>query len=95
MSNLKEGDSVKIKSIGWYNANKGDYGSICGSDDFISTMAKYCGQTATITYADDDDSYRINLDNGLFWWRDYMFEDIDNVVIKQTKFNKYNIILNW
>lgn len=95
MSNLKEGDSVKIKSIDWYNVNKGDYGFICGASDFVSTMSNYCGQTATITYADDDGSYRINLDNGFWCWRDYMFEDIDNVVIKQTKFNKYNIILNW
>ncbi len=94
MSNLKEGDSVKIKSIGWYNVNKGDYGSICGASDFVSTMSNYCGQTATITYADDG-SYRINLDNGFWWWRDYMFEDIDDVVIKQTKFDTNKIILDW
>ena len=43
------GDRVRIKSLDWYNENKGPFGEIC--PDFIvflPSRSKYCGQIMTI-----------------------------------------------
>ena len=60
MSNLKYkvGDSVRIKSINWYNENKNKYGNInCGYLLFTSEMSIYCGAVLTICDIKEEFSY--------------------------------------
>lgn len=50
---LKVGDVVRIRDIGWYNKNKGYDGSISPSVDtcqdiFTPDMSKFCGMTAVV-----------------------------------------------
>ena len=48
-TSLKIGDTVKIKSIDWYNANKDRFGNMkCGGVIFISEMSELCGKLFTI-----------------------------------------------
>ncbi len=75
----KVGDTVKIKSIDWYNKNKGETGIIEGKKvNFVPSMSNYCGKTAKITKVDSQIYiYKINIDNGWFCWTDKMFEDMN------------------
>lgn len=75
----KVGDTVKIKSIDWYNKNKNEIGSVEGKVHFVPSMSVYCGKTAKITKVDSQIYiYKINIDNGWFCWTDEMFEDMNN-----------------
>lgn len=72
---LKVGDKVRIKSKEWYNANKDEDGHIfsCGVV-FTPMKAEYCGQEATITYVDNDNTCHIDIDKYNNWWTEAMFE---------------------
>lgn len=74
----KVGDKVRIKSKEWYEENKDEDGDVqCGETLFVDSMARYCGNTATITSVDR--IYRLDIDES--WeWTDEMFEDstLDN-----------------
>lgn len=89
----KIGDTVKIKSLQWFNENSKPYEwyKIAGlpayvyvssdnesDDDFVNTMCEYCGKSAIITNVveiKDAHSYTLDIDNGVYNWNDYMFED--------------------
>lgn len=80
--NLKHkiGDKVKIKSLDWYNTNKSEKGDVLGNEDdevFINEMSEYCNSIATIVEIVDD-AYRLNIDNQLFSWSDFMFDESFN-----------------
>lgn len=77
----KVGDKVLIKSIDWYNKNKDIRGIVrkCG---FVMKMAEYCGQIATIMSIVDG-HYDLDIDNGIFYWTDEMFEE--NIKDMKTK----------
>jgi len=51
MKTYKVGDTVQIKSLGWYNEHKDDDQGRCfvGGRRFRPEMAEYCGKTAKIT----------------------------------------------
>jgi len=68
------GDKVKIKSIKWYNDNKNEFGDIYVKCNFVSEMKKYCGKDAKITNIFNGFRYRINIDNGKYWWSEPMFD---------------------
>lgn len=73
----KVGDKVRIKSIEWYNQNKGDkeYFSVNG-EGFTSEMSKYCGKVATIiAIGKHEEAFRINIDKGKFWYNEGMIEE--------------------
>lgn len=75
MSELKYkvGDIVRIKSIGWYNENKDEYGYIdCGSRAFFTKMSALCGKVATIKEVCKYNCYR--LEEYDFDWTDEMIE---------------------
>jgi len=65
-------DSVKIKSITWYNENKDENGYV--NDNFAPIMSEYCGKYTIITRVDNR-KYRIMLDSGEYTWDDDMFEE--------------------
>lgn len=65
------GDEVTIKSLDWYNSNKGENEYI---NDFVGGMSKYCGQKATIIEVLPN-GYFIDIDSNKFYWNDDMFED--------------------
>ena len=86
MSNLKYkvGDSVRIKSINWYNENKNKYGNInCGYLLFTSEMSIYCGAVLTICDIKEEFSY-YDMKKC-----EYMFTDemIEGLVEEETKPN--------
>ena len=73
----KIGDTIRIKPIEWYEDNKDENGIvICDPQfhTFIKSMNKYCGKNAVITSISDE-TYRIDIDSGTFYWTDEMFED--------------------
>lgn len=52
----KPGDKVKIKSLDWYNENKGEDGRVmCGCTGFCKEMKSYCGKELTIDFIYDSD----------------------------------------
>lgn len=72
----KVGDKVRIKSKEWYDKNKDYDGDVlCQGTYLSSSMAYYCGKMATITRIEASNLYRIDIDNGEWWWTDGMFED--------------------
>ena len=72
---FKVGDLVKIKSLGWYNANKDEYGYInCGSRAFFTKMSDLCGKIATIKEICKTNCYR--LEEYDFDWTDEMIEGL-------------------
>ena len=45
----KIGDKVRVKSLEWYNENKGEHGDVnLPNIIFVSNMSKFCGQEYTI-----------------------------------------------
>jgi len=50
MTKFKIGDTVRVKSIEWYNENKDKYGDIVFSDKskFCKSMSQFCGRFITI-----------------------------------------------
>ena len=45
----KVGDKVRIKSLEWYEANKGKYDAVYYCDfPFVKSMSQYCGKELTI-----------------------------------------------
>lgn len=72
----KVGDKVRIKSIDWYNDNKGDRNDVeCDNDYFVADMAEYCGKIVTISSVLST-HYYIKEDNGIFNWTDEMIEGL-------------------
>lgn len=74
----KVGDKVKIKSLEWYNnSQKSEYGSVKHDDagnSFVPLMIPYCGMEANITEIEGS-YYILDVDNGAWWWQDFMFEE--------------------
>lgn len=79
-SKYKIGDSVRVKSIGWYNDNKDYYGSVAIGDlkpKFTYAMSKYCGQVLTVDdLSEYDGEYYMVEDDGVHVWADEMFEGL-------------------
>lgn len=69
------GDTVVIRS------NQKEFA--CMSRCFVDSMAKYCGQTAQITlchpYFEFGTIYKIDLDNGLWWWDAACFQEVSSL----------------
>lgn len=73
----KVGDKVRIKSLEWYNENKNAYMNVAHDDysnSFVRLMAAYCGMEANITEVEGS-HYILDVDNGDWWWQDFMFEE--------------------
>ena len=66
----KVGDKVKIKSLDWYNENKDECVFI-----FTEIMLQYCGKIANITGIIGGINYSLDIDKGLYYWSDDMFEE--------------------
>ena len=78
----KVGDSVKIKSKEWIDAQpKNDDGDIDFGDIlFVVDMFELAGREAKITRVSDWNGspyYEIDIDEDNFDWTDEMFEDAD------------------
>ena len=85
----KVGDKVRIKSLEWYSKNKNGLGHVSHYDTnntFVSSMSSYCGMTANITEVEGS-HYILDVDNGDWWWQDFMFEEplVDDSNYEQLK----------
>ena len=79
----KVGDKVRIKSLGWYNENKDEYGNVsCEKYDFMSYMSEFCGKTLTIDVVFEDETYLMKEDNAGFVFTNEM---IEGLVEEETK----------
>lgn len=74
------GDTVRIKSIEWYEKNKNGNGfAYMNGRIFVHGMSEYCGMTAKVIY-DSGSSYKLDIDsdsngeNG-YWWNSDFFEE--------------------
>ena len=82
----KEGDKVRVKSLGWYNENKNSSGNIHYSDVFFeSNMSKFCGSILTIKDIDIDlGAYKV--EENSYYWTDNMFEGLAEDTIQPVVF---------
>ena len=88
----KVGDKVQIKSLEWYNENKGILGNVeCGDYLMNFEKSRFCGKIVTISSISDvTDSYGIEEDNGLWNWTDEMIEGlVEEEEIEFTEEDKY------
>ena len=82
---FKKGDVVTIKSLEWYENEKDAWGEISideGNRTFNEDMSELCGKKAKIEecLGEDDNGeerYLIDIDEGMWVWIDWMFEDND------------------
>lgn len=68
LDDLKVGDTVRIKSIEWYEANKDDCGGVNVPLRFVESMSKYCGKVfkiVSIHYPLENTYYTLEDPNGL------------------------------
>lgn len=72
------GRKVKIQSLDWYK-EKGPYYRPEGEyfTSFSPERSKYCGMEATITKSTLA-GFKLDVDNGEFWWTEWMLESYDN-----------------
>ena len=76
----KIGDKVRVKSLEWYNENKGERGDVnLPNIIFVSNMSKFCGQEYTICDVKTNTStnvtyYGLEEDVLGYSWTDDMFE---------------------
>ena len=79
-SKYKIGDRVRVKSLDWYNANKGKFDNIVLGGvrpSFTHYMSRYCGQVMTIVAIDSEyGDYTMKEDNGDYSWDAEMFEGV-------------------
>ena len=79
---FKKGDSVRVKSLEWYNNNltwvRGEIPVVeCGDLEFDELMSAECGEAATITEVNTEEGYyRLDRDHGQAKWNDLMLEEI-------------------
>ena len=87
----KKGDTVKIKSLDWYNKNKDEYGYYDAVLLFSPSMSKYCGKIATITDVLKN-CYRLDIDVEDPWlWTDEMLEEPDTVLVGKNYKLSYEV----
>ena len=84
----KVGDKVKIKSLEWYNQNSEDNAVIKNGAGFTDAMVIYCGRATTITGIYHD-SYDLDIDDGDWYWYDWMLED-EPTVSEQLKEKRFH-----
>lgn len=73
---FKVGDKVKIKK----NLSCKGY----GASYFVSSMKKYKGKEAKITYVSpDDDTCQLDIDSGNWWWSEDMLEPYTSKIAKK------------
>ena len=89
MSGLKykEGDTVRIKSLDWYNENKSkSHGTVtCGCKYFDYGMREWCGKTMTILTAYQT-CYIMREDGAKDLWTDEMIEGLVEETKPEPKF---------
>ena len=78
----KVGDSVRIKSIDWYNENKDETDDIECSNNiwFYREMSKFCGKVMTISHVRTD--HYTMVEDLVGYWTDEMIEGLVNEVTK-------------
>lgn len=76
----KVGDKVRIKSKEWYEDNKDSQGNITTLATFTQEMAVFCGRKANIVEVDGG-IYRLDIDNGSFFWDDEMVVQPEKPII--------------
>ena len=75
MNKFKTGESVRVKSLAWYNAHKDSSGEIKIGPVFVEGMAKYCGKTLIISSMST--SGMIEIKNSGFSWHVEFIEKIN------------------
>lgn len=76
---MQIGDKVKIKSKGWYDANKDRHGYVQRNDKIIRFCpedAEFCGKELTVSEIDPDInqmSFKTE-ESGYTWWQEWMIE---------------------
>jgi hypothetical protein len=78
MLNHKVGDTVRIQSQKWIDAQEKDAdGDICryGANSFTLGMQMFAGRTAKIVIRDESDNmYALDIDGKTYNWQDWMFD---------------------
>ena len=88
----KVGDKVKIKSLEWYNENSEYSAVVQNGASFTDSMTEYCGKTAIVVKIYHE-SYDLDIDDGDWYWYDWMFEDDFTENIVESKiFNESELV---
>ena len=73
----RQGDTVIIKSKDWYEANKEKDGYIHFTETsvgFTKHMSEFCGKVTTVREVTPQDTYRLDIDDGKYYWHDEMLQ---------------------
>ena len=90
----KVGNKVRIKSIDWYNLNKGPLSKaveLINGPRFIEQMSCFCNKIMTITDIKEN-VYRMKEDDSTFDWTDDMIEGIVEEIKLESKFYTGDIV---
>lgn len=88
---LRVGDTVRIKSREWYEANKNSCGNIYLLCGFTPQMAQFCGKTFKIAAVIHDDVYKLEgaggycFDSSMFDFSDPFSEVADESLASRIK----------
>ncbi len=69
---LKVGDKVRVIENLEDRLYEGETASV------VDEMVQYAGQEAEITLDDGDDTYLIDIDNGEWYWEEWMFKSVED-----------------
>jgi hypothetical protein len=72
----KVGDTVRIRSKEWMDAQRKDADGDIAMNGLCLTkgMFMYAGRTATIKRICPNRTYKLDIDNERYWWMDWMFD---------------------
>lgn len=88
----KVGDKICIKSGDCYLQNKDEFGYVIPwkslGYSFSNERINYLGKNATITEVRQG-CYKLDIDNGRYYWTDAMFEDIQKEVREKSEDNEW------
>lgn len=93
------GDIVYIRSKKWFDKNSNNVKKLtCDHVEdpegkagftFDHSMIEYCSKKAKISYISDFGTryvfYQIDIDNGVFAWCDFMFDDVKKIRKRKLK----------
>ena len=90
--NLKAGDTVKIKSLDWYNANKDKNGYIFDGICFDKHVSRDCGKDATVRAINGNIIIEVFCGLNTWFLQEWMLEPKEEIIETKIDLSKNAII---
>lgn len=91
---FKVGDTVRVKSLDWYNANKDEYGDVVLKEGaaFIASMTQYCNKITTIKEIDHNGDYILE-DCDIYCFSPEAIEKVEDIPVTAPTLNYDDIVM--